>query len=76
MHNNNTIMKPYLNNAQYALSLVISIFGILFLICTYGWKEEDINILLWFIGQVIGYATLFAVAAAMLGTVERLTKHN
>lgn len=69
-------MKPYLNNDQYALSLVISIFGILFLIYTYGWKEEDINIFLWFIGQVIGYATLFAVAAAILGTVERLTKHN
>ena len=70
-------MKPYqLNRAQYALSVAVSIFGIILMVYTYGWKEEDMNIFTWFICQIIGYGTLFAIAEAIIGTVERLTKNK
>ena len=76
MHNNNTIMKPYhINRAQYALSVAVSIFGIILMVYTYGWKEEDMNIFTWFICQIVGYGTLFAIGVAMFGTLERITKY-
>lgn len=45
------------------------------MVYTYGWKEEDMNIFTWFICQIVGYGTLFAIGVAIAGTLERITKH-